>query len=136
MKPDSIRKFDIFYLACVALGVASSLLNYEAQVASVGRLWQDAGIADAAGIFVFVSLGIAFVINLLLWFLVSRLRMGWVKWVLVVFVAYSAITMAAAASMGMGSVSITGVITTLLKAIAVFFLFQPDAKEWFATKGE
>lgn len=136
MKPDSIRKFDIFFLASVAMSVASSLLNFDTQVEALKVAWEPQGLQDYAGTFVFVTLAVAFAVNMLLWYLASRFRQGWVKWVLIFFIAYTLITTVAALNMGVGSVSITGAITILLKIVAVYFLFQTDAKEWFASKGE
>ena len=136
MRPDSIRKFDMFFLASIALAVASGLLNYETQVSSVTEVWRDAGLQDYAGSFVIGILGISFLVNVLLWYLASRMRQGWVKWVLIVFIVYTSLTTVSALSMGFGNVSITALITLLLKVIAVYFLFRSDAKEWFASKGE
>lgn len=132
MRPDSIRKFDLFYLAAVAISIASALLNFDTQVAGLGEQLSNSGLDMPAETFLLISLGIAFAINMLLWFCVSRLRMGWVKWVILVFVIYSIVTLASAMAMGLASLSITGVLTVLLKAIALSFLFRADAKEWFA----
>ena len=35
MRPESIRRFDLFYLAALALGALGFVLNYDAAVAQV-----------------------------------------------------------------------------------------------------
>ncbi len=135
MRPESIRKFDIFFLASVAMGAASSLLNYEAQVVALTAQWGPLGMGDSSSAFILASSVAGVLVNLLLWYLASRMRQGWVKWILVVFVILILGGTVSAIGSGLGSVSITGLITLLLRAIAVYFLFQPDAKEWFAHTG-
>ena len=132
MRPDSIRKFDIFFLASVAMGAASSLLNYDAQVESLAQQWEPLGMADQSAAFILGAGVLGVLINMLLWYLASRMRQAWVKWVLVIFVAIIAASVFSALGSGFGSVSITGLVTLLLRGIAVYFLFTPEAKEWFA----
>ncbi len=133
MRPDSIRKFDLFYLAAIAIGIASSLLNYDALRDASSVQLREGGLETYADTVVFLTLGIGLFINLLLWFLASRMRIGFVKWILLVFVAISVLTRVMGVAGG-ANVSITDLVNVLLKGIAVWFLFQPDAKEWFAAK--
>ncbi|QZH76291.1 MAG: hypothetical protein JY451_07080 [Erythrobacter sp.] len=132
MRPDSIRKFDLFFLAALAVGVASALLNYDTQMGAITTQLGEAGMAEHAGTVMFATLGIGLAVNLLLWFLVSRLRIGWVKWLLLAFLIYSVLSIGVALTTVGFNLSLTGLVNVLLKAIAVFFLFQPDAREWFA----
>lgn len=132
MRPESLRKFDLFYIAAIGIGLASGLLNYDAQMRMLESQMAGSGLEQYSGGIVLASAGIALAFNLILWLLASRLRMGWVKWVIVALVLYSLGTLVVGLSMSMVSVSITGLITVLLKAIAVSFLFRPDAKAWFA----
>ncbi len=132
MRPDAIRKFDLFFLASIALGLASGLLNFDTQVGALAQEWTQVGLQDQAENFIIGVTILGFAVNMLLWYLASRKRQGWVKWVLVVFVAFSAVSAITALASDVGSLSLTGAIALLLKAIAVFFLFQPDAKAWFS----
>ncbi|WP_340588283.1 hypothetical protein [Erythrobacter alti] len=136
MRPDSIRKFDLFYLASIFISIASTLMNFDTQVAALDVRLAELGVVYPAEAFLLITLAFSFAINVLLWFLASRLRLGFVKWIILALVLYSAITMAAGLSMGIGSISITALLNLVLKAIAVSFLFRTDAKEWFATRGK
>jgi len=136
MRPDSIRKFDLFYLASMAIGVASALMNFDSQVGALEARFAELGVNYPAEGFLLTALGVAFALNLLLWFLVAQMRLGFVKWIIMAFVLYSVGTTGVALSMGMGSVSITGLLNVVLKVIAVSFLFRADAKEWFATRSQ
>jgi len=136
MRPDSIRKFDMFYLASIVIGIASSLMNFETQVAALETRLAEVGVSYPAEAFLLTTLGIALAINLGLWFLASRMRLGFTKWIILAFVIYSLGTAVLGLSMGMGTVSITGLLNVALKAIALSFLFRADAKEWYATKGQ
>ncbi|WP_271079005.1 hypothetical protein [Aurantiacibacter sp. MUD61] len=132
MRPDAIRKFDLFFLASVAMGLASGLLNFDAQVAALAQAWTQVGLQDQAESFIIGITIVGFAVNMLLWYLASRKRQGWVKWVLAAFVAFSAVSIVSALASDMGSLSLTGAIALLLKAIATVFLFMPDAKAWFS----
>ncbi len=136
MRPDSIRKFDMFYLASIVIGIASSLMNFETQVGALEVRLTEAGLSAPAEGFLLTTLAIALAINLLLWFLASRMRLGFTKWIILAFVLYSAATAVAGLAMGLGTISITGLLNVVLKAIAVSFLFRADAKEWYATRGQ
>lgn len=134
MRPDSIRKFDLFYLASVAVGLASTLLNYDRMEQALQEQLAASGMTGGTEGFLLSGLAIGFALSLALWFLTSRMRIGAMRWLLLLFVAYRAVSIPYALSTGLGSFSITGTIAVLLQVIAVWFLFRPDAREWFATK--
>ena len=87
---------------------------------------------DPTGL-VIASNAIGVAVSLLLWFLVARMRQGWVKWILVVFLLIQAVSIPGALTAGVGTLSITMMVVVLLKAIAIWFLFRPEAKAWFAS---
>lgn len=136
MRPDSIKKFDLFFLASIAIAVVQALMNYETMEAAVGAQLETAGLGSEMSAILPISLAVGFALQLLLWFLISRLRLGWVRWVLLAFVAYRALSIPLAVSSGVASLSITGVIAALLQIIALWFVFQPDAREWFASRSD
>lgn len=134
MRPESIRKFDLFYLAAIAIGIASALLNFDQVVTGMEQQLVASGLEmDATGV-VIGSNALGTGMSILLWFLASRLRQGWVKWVLLLFLVIQAASIPGALSMGVGTLSITMVIVVLLKAIAIWFLFRRDSAEWFAAR--
>lgn len=136
MRPDSIRKFDLFYLAAIAISLASSLLNYDTQVALLTARLAGQPTQDYAEAIVLLSTGIALGFYLLLWFLASRLRLGWTRWIVLLMVLYSLASVVVGLGMGAASVSITGLVTLLLKAIATYFLFQKDTLQWLKRSAE
>ncbi len=133
MRPDSIRKFDMFYLAAIAIGLASSLMNYDSQLEAAAGQLSQAGLQDQAGTVMMVTLGLILGFNLLLWFLASKLRIGFVKWIILLIVVISVASRLMGIAQG-ANVSITDLISVFLKAISVFFLFRSDASEWFAAR--
>ncbi|GGD62351.1 hypothetical protein GRI62_13345 [Erythrobacter arachoides] len=132
VRPDSIKKFDLFYLAAIAIGVAQALLNYDAMQTALAGGLSSTGLAGQAGIVLPIGLALGFGFSLFNWFLVSRLRQGWARWVLLVFVAWRVSSIPLAIGAGMGSLSITGMIAALLQMIALYFLFRPETRAWFA----
>jgi hypothetical protein len=129
MRPESIRRFDLFYLASLALSVLGFILSYDALVARVEAKSAEAGMAlgfgFAVGIFAFVL-----TINLLLWFLVSRKRVAIAKWVIALLFVIDLFDLPALVSGGMALLAIIPLLALALRAVAIFYLFQPDSKTW------
>lgn len=136
MRPDSIRKFDMLWLGALALGIVAFLLSYgtlkaqvDAQLAASG-MTSGAGGAALIGGFVF-----GIVISLALWFLVSRLRLEFVKWILILLLIWGLVNLPAIFADGFTLIDVLSLIGTAMQAAAIYFLFRPDAKAWFAAKG-
>tara|TARA_R110000751_G_scaffold2018_7_gene8633 strand:- start:222145 stop:222570 length:426 start_codon:yes stop_codon:yes gene_type:complete len=134
MKPASIRKFDWLYLGSVAIGLLGVALNYgaiasltEADLASQGYADMGVGVLIAGVLF-----GIA--ISLALWFMISVLRIGLAKWLLVVLTAWSVVTSGVAIVANFDVTMVWGLVSTVMTVLAIWFLFQPDATAWFAEK--
>jgi len=136
MKPASIKKFDMLYLGSIVVGLIGFAVNYgaiadqaNAQLAAAGAEGMGSGIMIGG-----LLLGVA--ISLALWFLVSVARIELVKWILAVFTAWSVLSLLRGAGSELtGSLNLVfGVIGTVLNVAAIWFLFQPDAKAWFAEK--
>jgi hypothetical protein len=137
MKPESIRRFDLFYLGSVALSLVGSLLSYSAMVAQMEARTAAAGVQLGSGM-VIGTVVLSIAISLLLWFLVSRKAVAIAKWIIVLFFVLGLIsTIGVAGSPGLFSGDWTllktiSAVVLLLEAGAVYYLFQPDAKAWFA----
>ena len=137
-KPDSIKKFDYLYIGSIVVGALGLLLGWgalmdqvNAELAAQG-LEPEGGFATGAiiGGFVFGT-----ALSLALWFLVSVLRIEFVKWILLAFLLYGLFTMFVGVSQtGFDLVQVFGIISTIMSAAAIYMLFRPDAKEWFAAK--
>lgn len=136
MKPASIKKFDMLYLGSIVVGLIGFAVNYgtiadqaNAELAAAGVEGMGSGVM-IGGVLVSVAISLA------LWFLVSVVRIEFVKWILAVFAGWSVLSLL----MGVGSELtsslnlVFGVIGTVLGIAAIWFLFLPDAKAWFAEK--
>ena len=130
MRPDSIRKFDLFYIAAIMIGIASALMNYDAQHDAVATQLAASGLESYADATLLGTLAVVYLVQLGLWFFVSRLRMGWAAWVIAILVAFSAATTLLTLVEGGLSLSISGLVTLLLKLIAVWHLYRPESRAW------
>jgi len=140
MKPESIRRFDLFYLGSIALSLVGYLVSYDKIVAQMEAKTAAAGMQLGSGtVMVTIVLGTA--LNLLLWFLVSRKALSVGKWIIVLlFVVGLGSAVGLVGSPGLFSGTWTllktiSALTLLLEAAAVYYLFRPDAQTWFAGKG-
>ncbi|WP_379548535.1 hypothetical protein ACFCW2_05035 [Qipengyuania sp. DSG2-2] len=134
MKPDSIRKFDILYWASVLVGIGGALLVWDESVALVNAEMAASGIEDMGAAAMIGSLAFSLLISGVLWMLISVMRVEVVKWVLAIFLAWGAISLVMQMAVTPLTSMITGIASTVFSLAALYFLFQPDAKEWFAEK--
>ncbi|MFA6218643.1 MAG: hypothetical protein WC692_02580 [Erythrobacter sp.] len=136
MKPESIRKFDLLYLASQAVALVSFALLYPAISKGVEARLAEAG-PDGAGLGLGIVLGglvFSLLIALALWFLISVLRIELVKWVLILFAAWSVYSLRLTLADGINISDLVSYLGTLMSIMAIWFLFKPDAKAWFAEK--
>ena len=134
-KPDSIRKFDKLYLGSIVLSLINFALNYGALAEQVRQETAAAGVELGGGVLLF---GIAFstLISLLLWFLVSRKRIGFIKWILLLLVVWSLVSLPEALANGIQGTDILGLVVLVAQIAAIWFLFREDAKAWFRREDE
>ena len=134
-KPDSIRKFDKLYLGSIVLSLVNFALNYGALAEQVRQETAAAGVELGGGVLLF---GIAFstLISLLLWFLVSRKRIGFIKWILLLLVVWSLVGLPEALANGIQGTDILGLVVLAAQIAAIWFLFREDAKAWFRREDE
>ena len=130
MKPTSIRRFDLLYLASVALSLVAYLLSYDSLLASVEQRTASTGVHLGVGT-VIVTMIVSIGLSLLFWFLVSR-RMALGKWLIVLFFLFGLTGIPGLISGGWTVLKALSAFNLLLEAAAIFYLFQPDAKAWFA----
>lgn len=133
MKPASIRRFDLFYLASIALSIVTYVLSYDTMLASVQARTASAGVHLGAGTVV-ATMVISIGISLLLWFLVSRSRMAVAKWIIVLFFVLGLTGIPGLISGAWTLLKTLSALNILLEAAAIYYLFQPDAKAWLAER--
>ena len=132
-KPVSIRKFDLFYLGSLVLSVVNTVLNLDLIKASA-RAQMGAEMEGMVTGIAMGSLALSVLLSLALWFLISKFRIELIKWVLILFLAWTAITLPDAMSDGISLAEILAIVSAIMQAVAIWFLFRPDAKAWFAAK--
>lgn len=140
MKPASIRKFDWLYLASVAISIAVVVLSYDQMMAQVNAELATQG-ARAEGLegvatgALMVGILFGFGISLLLWALISIWRVEFVKWILILFIGWGLVSsLTSLGTVPFDLMFAAGLLTSALSVVAVWFLFQPDAKAWFARR--
>ena len=136
MKPAAIKKFDWLYLGSVAVGLLGFALNYGAIADQTNAELAAGGLEGAANGLLIGSMLVGVAINVALWFLVSVLRIGFVKWIIALFVAWGLLSLGTALASGeIASLNVIfGIISSLMVVASLYFLFQPEATAWLAAK--
>ena len=137
-KPDSMKKFDLLYLGSLAVGLIGLALGWDGLVEQMNAEFTAQGLEPESGFATGAIIG-GFVfgigISVALWFLVSILRIEFVKWILVLFTVYGVVSLAGGIALaGFDPIQISGIVSTLMSIAAIWMLFRPDSKEWFAAK--
>lgn len=138
MRPQSIVRFEQAYLGSVVLWLVNIGVRWKAMLASLEDQRAFAGNAqmmDLINTFLIGSVVFLLVLWLLLWYFTARRASEVAKWVVVVLFGLSAISL----PFNLASYNIVGMPSTLLSvavfalnAWAVWLLFRPDARSWFA----
>jgi hypothetical protein len=132
MQPESIRKFTLFYLGSLVVSLVATFVGYDILTAQVEAQSAATGLAMGSGAIVAgIALNVA--ITLLLWYLVARKGFVIAKWIIVLFFLFTLVT--SISGIFAGGLAVhegLSLLSIVLQAAAVYFLFQPDAKAWFA----
>ena len=131
MQPESIRKFTLFYLGSLAVSLVATVINYDQVSQSVARQSGAAGAELGSGA-VIASMVFGAAVMLLLWYLVARKGFAIAKWIVVGFFLVSLYGLFGVLRGGISASDALGLISFALQAVAMYFLFQPDAKAWFS----
>lgn len=157
MRPESIRQFEYFYLGSIAVAVANLLF----QLSQIGTAYMGLGALGGLGeagsdtaatglvvAVVVVSVLLAAVIPLVLWYFTARRANNVAKWMIVVLGVFGALRLLLILVM-LGALIVSrmptpdyvwltmvlGFITELFHVAAIVFLFTREAREWFASGG-
>ena len=140
MRPDSMKKFDMLFLGALAVGVTNFALSYGRISALMEQQMAEAGVVGMGNTALLVGAGIGFALMLGLWFLVSRLRIEFIKWILLLLVVYNAAMLPQSVAQSLAGESaisaLLGVVALALQVAALWFLFRPASKAWLSSKGE
>ncbi|MCP3728971.1 hypothetical protein M9978_00870 [Sphingomonas sp. MG17] len=136
MRPQSIINFERAYLASVLVGLINLAVSWNTKIATMENDPRFSGNPQMAQIGSGMMIGMAalgVLISLLLWYFAARRGSEVAKWILVVFLAFSAVGVASS----LAQFAVVGAVSTglallafALNAYAVWMLFKPDAKAW------
>lgn len=123
----------MLYLSAIALVAASAIYDFSALIAAAEGDLSRRGIDPMS----LVIAGIAFTVFLMLalWFMVARLRIGFVRFLLIALLAWQAWPLPQALSNGTSASDVVAISTIVLQAIAIIFTFTPSARSWFSGPG-
>ena len=127
MRPNSIVMFERLALLSLAAALIVCAFTWRVNLAALEAKNFPASL-------LWVSYAIALGLGLLLILLISRKGSSVAKWVLIILTALGVVGMVMRIGivLGSGVAGIAEVAHMLLLVAALFFLFKPDAKAWFA----
>lgn len=138
MRPQSIVRFEQAYLGATLLWLVNLALGWKTKLGAINANPAFAGNPQMAEIAETMMIGTSLAMLalwLLLWYFTARRASEVAKWVVVVLFGLSALGL----PFTLMSYAIAGVLGTVLSlatfaltAWAVWLLFRPDAKSWFA----
>lgn len=127
--PSNVRNFLGLSIMALAISIVAAVIGFDEAVAMVP-------VPNAATIMMIVSV-VTFAISFGLIAAAGWGRQNWARWVILVFfvLGLASLAMSFQKLMEMSSFQAgTALITTLLKAVALYFVFTGNAKEWFETR--
>ena len=135
MKPTAIKRFDWLYLGAIVLSTVATFINYDSLMAQMEAELATSGAEGVSSIALIGGFAFGIVVSLALWFLVSVLRIGLVKWIIALFAAWGAVSFVLSMLQTGFDVSLVlGAIAVIMNVAAAALLFTPEAKAWFASK--
>jgi len=129
MRPKSIVRFEIFYLAALALAVVNAVTSWSRNAALIHRSGADTMVAG----YQYWTTGLGLLIPLLLWYFVARRASVIAKWIIVAMFAIGALSLGYVVIAGRLANGLGGVLAAVafvFQAVAVAMLFRADARTW------
>ena len=131
MRPASIVNFERLYLGAILLGLVNFYLSWDESAAMLRAV---PGMPAGNGL-LYAAVGISLFLQLLLLYFIARRASVVAKWVLIVWIGIGLVglvgNLGAGTTLGTLSTAMT-IVTTLLQLAAIWMLFRPDTKAWFA----
>jgi len=134
MRPQSVVMFERLFLSSIALSVASFAFGYADFSQQVQRdpAFQQLGLGSG---FV-IGLAVAgYALYLLLWYLIAHKAANWAKWLLILFLVISLVSLPRALIGPWDLPTLAALAIYALQVAAVTFLFKPDARTWLGGNG-
>jgi len=129
MRPQSVVMFERLFLLSLALSAISFAMGYGEFSQQVLRDPAMRQLGLGASFVIGLALA-GYALYLLLWYLIARKAANWAKWLLVVFLAFSLVSLPGAIRGPWTLASAAAIAVYALQVAAVLFLFKRDAKAW------
>lgn len=130
MRPPSILMFERLFLASLVLSVLAFVVGYDAMNEQLANEPGMAELGLGSG-FLTGAVVVSLAIYLLLWFLIARKASTVAKWILVVLLALSLISIPAIFAATLDLIAILNIAVYALELAAAVYLFRADAVAWF-----
>lgn len=127
MRPQSIVNFERIYILSIILSIVAAFVGWDTMMANpaVQRFGPN---------FVWITEAVSLIIMLLLLYFIARRASVVAKWIFVILFLLGLIgfLMQLGTLFQTGILGIIQIVQIVLQAIAVYLLFRPDARAWFA----
>jgi hypothetical protein len=130
-RPKSIRLFELFYLGSVLVGAVDTAMTWAETSVSAEAIQVKQMLGPW---FMPLSTVFLYTLWLLLWYFTARARSNIARWVVVACYALTLIGFVFTLAVGSAPAPLSLALSSVSLAfttVAVFFLFQRDAAEWF-----
>ena len=126
MRPTSILYFERLSLLSILVGMAFTWIDWDKQIAAA----RASGLAPAV---VPITLAFSLAILLLLIFLISRTGLAIAKWIFVALFALGLVFSVPQVlqALDRGLVGLLQLTQLVVQGMAIYFLFTPEARDWF-----
>ena len=137
-RPRSILMFERLFLASILLGFVIVPSGWETARAELRAAPELPGAVELASMGMPFMIGIFVVttiINVLLWYFIARRASVVAKWILIAFNVLAIVALVTQAALGLVPGDLVVAIDLLVLALnvaAIWYLFRPDARLWFA----
>ncbi len=133
-RPASIINFERSFWASILVGIVGTLIHWKTLVDLMKGDPVMSESVDMAIPFLGFAMIMSFALGGLLWYLIARRASRVAKWIYVVLMAFGIISTFTSTNDPMSpkgfGLALT-LVSTALTALSIYFLFRPDANEWF-----
>ena len=133
-RPASIINFERSFWASILTGIVGTLIHWQTMTELMKKDPIMSESADMAVTVLGFAIFISFALGGLLWYLISRRASRVAKWIYVVLMAFGIISTLTSINDPMspkGFGLALSLVSTALTVLSIYFLFRPDANEWF-----
>ena len=130
MRPTSILYFERLSILSILVGMVFTWIDWDGQIAGV----QASGFPPAVAP---ITLGFSLAVLLLLIFLISRKGIAIAKWIFVALFALGLLFSVPQVmdALDRGLVGLLQLTQLVVQGMAIYFLFTPEANDWFRKGG-